>query len=90
MWDVDSLDWKYKYSSSEDASKKEENLSVIVDNIMSAVSDGSIILMHDIYASTYDATVIILERLYAEGYEVVTVSELLGDGLTSGVTYYSK
>lgn len=90
MWDVDSLDWKYKYSSSEDASKKEENLSVIVDNIMSAVSDGSIILMHDIYASTYDATVIILERLYAEGYEVVTVSQLLGDELTSGVTYYSK
>ena len=90
MWDVDSLDWKYKYSSSEDASKKEENLSVIVDNIMSAVSDGSIILMHDIYASTYDATVIILERLYAEGYEVVTVSQLFGDDLTSGVKYFSK
>ena len=90
MWNVDSLDWKYKYSSSESADKKEENLSIIVDNIMSNVTDGSIILMHDIYASTYDATVIILERLYAEGYEVVTVSELLGDELTGGITYYSK
>lgn len=90
MWNVDSEDWKYKYSSSENALKKDENLSIIVDNIMSTVSDGSIILMHDIYASTYDATVVILERLYADGYEVVTVSELLGDDLTSGVKYFSK
>lgn len=90
MWSVDSEDWRYKYSSSESASVKEENLSVIVDNVLSSVTDGSIILMHDIYASTYDATVIILERLYADGYEVVTVSELLGDELMSGVKFYSK
>ena len=90
LWNVDSEDWKHKYSSSADESTKEENLAVIVDNVMSTVSDGSIILMHDIYASTYDATVAILERLYAEGYEVVTVSELLGEDLTNGVKYYSK
>ena len=90
LWDVDSQDWKYKYTASEDATKKEENLSIIVDNIMSTVTDGSIILMHDIYVSTYDATVVILEQLYAEGYEVVTVSELLGDNLSSGVKYFSK
>ena len=90
MWNVDSEDWKYKYTTSEDPLKKQENLSIIVDNIMSTVSDGSIILMHDIYASTYDATVIILERLYAEGYEVVSVSELLGADLRPGVKYFSK
>ncbi len=90
LWNVDSEDWKYKYTTSDDTLKKEENLSIIVDNIMSTVSDGSIILMHDIYASTYDATVIILERLYAEGYEVVSVSELLGADLRSGVKYFSK
>ena len=90
MWDVDSEDWKYKYTSTEDAAKKEENLAVIVGNIMSNVTDGSIILMHDIYASTCDATAIILERLYAEGYEVVTVSQLFGDDLTGGVKYFSK
>lgn len=90
LWNVDSQDWKYKYTASEDSLKKEENLSIIVDNIMLSVSDGSIILMHDIYASTYDATVIILEQLYADGYEVVTVSELLGDDLTGGVKYFSK
>lgn len=89
LWDVDSEDWKNKYSSDDSEATKKEKAEKIADNILSGVREGSIILMHDIYKSTYDALVIVLERLYAEGYEVVTVSELLGDDLQGGEKYYS-
>ena len=56
-------------------------VDAIVENVMSNVEDGSIILMHDIYLSTVHATAVILERLHAEGYEVVSVSELLGNAV---------
>ena len=87
MWDVDSEDWKYKYSNDTDEATKQENLEMIVNKVMSGVEDGSIILMHDIYLSTYDATVIILKRLYEQGYDVVTVSELLGSDMSAGRKY---
>ena len=86
-WDVDSEDWKYR--SLKDDENFHENVNTIVENVLSTVREGSIILMHDIYESTYDAVVIILERLYAEGYDVVTVSELLGDSLEAGRKYSS-
>jgi len=90
MWGVDSEDWKYKYTASTSSSQKQQNLDIIVDNVMSQVSDGSIILMHDIYLSTYDATVIVLKQLYEQGYEVVTVSELIGKDLSAGKQYFGK
>ncbi len=88
MWTVDSDDWKHKYSSGDSDEVAAEKVNAIVENVMSKVSDGDIILMHDIYQSTYDATVLILKRLHEEGYEVVTVSELLGDTMTPGRIYY--
>jgi len=87
MWSVDSEDWKYKYKAEDTEEQMAEKVDIIVDNVMSSVEDGSIILMHDIYLSTYDALVIILERLHAEGYEVVTVSELIGNDLAVGNRY---
>ncbi len=87
MWDVDSEDWRYKYSSDDSDSVRKEKVEQIVDNVMENVQDGSIILMHDIYESTYDATVVLLERLHEEGYEVVTVSELLGNDLRAGMDF---
>ena len=87
LWDVDSEDWKNKYSSSDSDEVAAQKVQTIVDNVMNNVSDGSIILLHDIYESTYDATVLLLERLHAEGYEVVTVSELLGSNLCAGKTF---
>ncbi len=71
-WSVDSEDWNYKGGEA-------GNVDKIVENVMSSVKDGDIILMHDIYENTYEAVKIILARLQAEGYEVVTVSELLGE-----------
>ena len=95
LWSVDSEDWKYKYKYKSDHSEgdteeeRKQKVDTIVENVMSTVKDGSIILMHDIYESTYDATCIILARLHEEGYEVVSVSELLGDP-QPGVTYRQK
>ena len=88
MWSVDSEDWKYKTDSSE--ADHEENVNTIVENVLSDISDGDIILMHDLYQNTYEATVIILARLYEMGYEVVTVSELLGDDLQPGRKYVER
>jgi len=79
MWSVDSEDWKYKYKSGDSDAVAKDKVDTIVNNVMSSVEEGDIILMHDIYESTYDSVVILLERLYEEGYEVVTVSELLND-----------
>ena len=88
-WDVDSLDWNYRYSPYESDEESAQKVDRIVENVMSKVRDGSIILMHDIYQSTYDAAVIIMQRLHEEGYEVVTVSELLGSNLAPGRIYHS-
>ena len=79
MWSVDSNDWKYKNEGS-------ANVDTIVNNVMSQVQDGSIILMHDIYENTYLASKEILKQLNDQGYEVVTVSELLGSP-KAGVKY---
>jgi peptidoglycan/xylan/chitin deacetylase (PgdA/CDA1 family) len=89
LWDVDSEDWKNKYTSEDSDAQKQAKAALIANNILSTVKEGSIILMHDIYAGTCDALRIVLERLYAQGYEVVTVSELLGDTMASGQKYYS-
>lgn len=89
MWDIDSEDWKHKYSADDDDAQRKAKAELIANNIISKAADGSIILMHDLYESTYDALVIVLEHLYAEGYEVVTVSELLGDEMNFGQKYYS-
>ena len=91
MWDVDSEDYKYSYQPSTTLSEAEkaELVDKIVENVMSQVKDGSIILMHDIYLSTSDAVKIILARLYEEGYDVVSVSELL-DNPAPGYKYFGK
>ncbi|MBO5845413.1 MAG: polysaccharide deacetylase family protein [Clostridia bacterium] len=90
MWSVDSLDWQYKTKSSDDEATKKEKIDTIVENVMSSVRDGSVILMHDIYESTYESVAIILKELHEQGYEVVTVSELFGDDLKAGAKYSSK
>ncbi len=89
-WNVDSEDWKNTYRKGDSDEVCAQKINAIVENVMTNVSDGSIILMHDIYESTYDAVKIILKRLYDEGYEVVTVTELLGEKRQTGVEYYKK
>lgn len=86
MWSVDSEDWKYK-GRGENGELAQENIDTIVENVMSQVKSGDIILMHDIYENTYEATKIILKRLHDEGYDVVSVSELLGSKAKPGTSY---
>ena len=85
-WSVDSEDWVNKYKSGDTDKDTERKINTIVENVMSTVENGDIILMHDIYGNTVEATRIILARLHEEGYEVVTVSELLGNP-KAGVMY---
>ena len=87
MWSVDSEDWKHTGTS---AGNKEKNVQAIVDNVMSGVKDGDIILMHELYRNSYDAFCIIIDQLYEQGYEVVSIGELYGSELVAGKTYYSK
>ena len=77
-WSVDTLDWKYRNSSS------------VVSSIKSNVRDGSIILMHDLYGSTGNASEEIIPWLVKKGYQLVTVSELMavkGIDVQSGQLY---
>lgn len=87
LWSVDSLDWKYSYSSADAVANAEERVNAIVNNVMSSVEDGDIILLHDIHESTYDATLVLLDQLHAAGYDVVTVSELLGSLAQPGTKF---
>ena len=64
-WSVDTLDWKYRNSSS------------VISSIKNNVRDGSIVLMHDLYGSTASASEEIIPWLVKNGYQLVTVSELM-------------
>ena len=71
-WSVDPRDWESR------------NKDKVVKAVLEAVSDGSIILLHDIYDTSVDAALEIVDRLQAEGYWFVTVEELLAiKGITS-------
>ena len=89
LWNVDSLDYEHTYKKGDSDEVAAEKVDVIVENVMSKVSDGDVILMHDIYESTFDAVVVLLAELDRQGYEVVTVSELFGDSLEPGKKYYN-
>lgn len=66
IWDVDTLDWFTK------------DRQAVVDAVLTQVTPGSIVLMHDIHAPTVDAAPAILEGLARRGYTTVTVPELMG------------
>ncbi|MFJ5766530.1 polysaccharide deacetylase family protein [Lysinibacillus sp. NPDC093210] len=65
LWSVDSLDWKSR------------NPTTIKKEILSNVTNRSVVLMHDIHTATAEALPELLMSLKKEGYEFVTVSELL-------------
>ena len=69
LWSVDTRDWAH--TSVED----------IVENVMTNVDSGDIILFHDFVSGqspTPEALRRILPELLSQGYEFVTISELLG------------
>ena len=64
FWSIDTLDWKTK------------DTQATIDTVMSNVSDGDIILMHDIHSTSVDAAIALIPMLIDEGYQLVTVSEM--------------
>ncbi len=71
LWSLDTRDWECK------------NVDEIVESVLSRVSPGDIILMHDYIghgSRTPEALEILLPRLIERGFEPVTVSRLLGIG----------
>jgi peptidoglycan/xylan/chitin deacetylase (PgdA/CDA1 family) len=65
LWSVDPEDWK------------DRNTGRIVDQVLSKVQDGDIILFHDIYDSSVDAAVQVVDALLEQGYCFCTVEQLL-------------
>lgn len=65
FWDVDPRDWCTR------------NVNEIVENVVSNVEDGDIILFHDIYESSVVAALEVIDRLSDRGYVFVTISEII-------------
>lgn len=66
-WNVDSHDWNYRDARSS------------VNSVLSDVSPGAIVLMHDVHVESIEAAEEIIIKLKQKGYQFVTVSELIGE-----------
>lgn len=87
MWSCDSQDWRYKGRKNE--AEITSNINAIVQNVLSTVKPGDVILMHEIYQNSYEAFCILLKELHEQGYEFVTVTELFGT-TTPGTKYRNR
>lgn len=70
LWSLDTRDWEVK------------NVDRIVQNVLSNIKGGDIVLMHDYigtHSRTAEALEILLPALIERGYRPVTVSELLDE-----------
>ena len=77
MWSIDTRDWQHR------------NAQKTIDNVLSQVKDGDIILMHDLYTASAEAAEYLIPELTRRGYQLVTVSELAmyRGGLAPGHVY---
>ena len=65
LWSLDPEDWK------------DRDTQRIIDDVLSRVRDGDILLFHDIYDSSADAVIRITDALLDQGYCFTTVEQLL-------------
>lgn len=63
---------------------------MVTSRIVSATSNGSIILAHDLHASTVDAMPATIDTLLRKGYKFVTVSQLLAMGGSGSASINSQ
>lgn len=68
-WNVDSLDWRWH-----------TNAQLVANQVLSNVSPGAIVLLHDTHPSTVGAVPIIIDSLKKRGYRFVRVSDLVHEG----------
>lgn len=80
QWSIDTRDWDHR------------NAQKTINEVLSKVRDGDIVLMHELYDATATATETIVPELVARGYQLVTVSEMAqakGVQLQPGQLYYN-
>ena len=80
QWSIDTRDWEHR------------NAQKTINEVLSKVRDGDIVLMHELYDATATATETIVPELIARGYQLVTVSEMAaakGVPLEAGKLYYN-
>ncbi len=80
LWNIDTEDWKTLNTESD------------IEAVMSTLSDGNIILMHDIHSPSVDAALQLIPMIQEQGYQLVTVSEMAaikGVDLENGVKYFN-
>lgn len=65
LWSIDPLDWTTK------------NTDTVVQKVLDAAEEDSIILLHDFYDSSVEAALRIVDALQEQGYEFVTVDKLI-------------
>jgi peptidoglycan/xylan/chitin deacetylase (PgdA/CDA1 family) len=65
LWTVDPRDWECN------------DTGTLIERVLAAVTDDSIILFHDASASSVDAALSVVDILTERGYEFVTADELL-------------
>jgi peptidoglycan/xylan/chitin deacetylase (PgdA/CDA1 family) len=75
LWSVDTRDWESK------------NVKKILGTLKKEVRPGAIVLMHDTIAQSAKALGRAIDWLRDQGYTLVTVPQLLGDGLKDGHAY---
>lgn len=83
LWNVDSLDWKYRTSLD-----KEDCIEAVVKKVKEETNENDIILFHDIYDTSVEAASQLLEYYIKEGYQIVSASELLEALNKTGVSSF--
>ena len=64
LWSIDSNDWR-QISDEQ-----------VINNVISSLEDGKIILMHDIHKRTIEVSKILIPKIKDLGYEIVSIKEL--------------
>jgi peptidoglycan/xylan/chitin deacetylase (PgdA/CDA1 family) len=80
LWSIDSNDWRKNYS-----------VNKVVNNIVSNLKDGSIILLHDTTNKTLQISKILIPKIKAAGYDIVSISDMFKQAnidLENGKVYY--
>ena len=90
-WNSDSRDWEYRKNYDDGKLTREEAIEGAFNTVVSEVSEGSVVLMHDIQSITPDLVKRILKKYTAEGYTFVTVQELFGfQEMQDEESYYNR
>lgn len=64
LWSIDSNDWRPITDEQ------------VINNVISSLADGKIILMHDIHKRTIEVSKILIPKIKELGYEIVSIEKL--------------